>query len=78
MAKMFECDDGVVLRGDDDDELLANVELHVVEAHPDLVGKLSREEILATAKGRETPTEAWPIAAPSVEDRRTEEFRWQR
>ena len=51
MAKTFECDrDGVVMRGEDDDELVANVERHVAEAHPDLVGKLSRDVILATRR----------------------------
>jgi hypothetical protein len=50
MAKVFECDrDGVVMRGEDDDELVANVERHVAEAHPDLVRKLSRDDILAMA-----------------------------
>jgi hypothetical protein len=52
MAKQFECErDGVVIRGEDDDELVANVERHVAEAHPDLVGKLTRDDVLATAKG---------------------------
>ena len=51
MAKVFECDrDGVVMRGEDDDELVANVERHVAEAHPDLVGKLSRDDVLAIVK----------------------------
>jgi hypothetical protein len=51
MAKVFECArDGVVIRGEDDDELLANVQRHVAEAHPDLVGKLSRADVLAIAK----------------------------
>ena len=50
MAKTFECEsDGVVIRGADDEELAANVERHVAEAHPDLVGKLSRDDILAAA-----------------------------
>jgi predicted small metal-binding protein len=50
MAKTFECErDGVVVRGADDDELVANVKRHVAEAHPDLVGKLSRDDILAAA-----------------------------
>jgi hypothetical protein len=50
MAKTFECErDGVVIRGADDDELVANVKRHVAEAHPDLVGKLSRGDILASA-----------------------------
>jgi hypothetical protein len=50
MVKVFESErDRVVIRGEDDDELLANVERHVGEAHPDLVGKLAREDVLATA-----------------------------
>jgi predicted small metal-binding protein len=51
MAKVFECErDGVVIRGEGDDELVANVERHVAEAHPDLIGKLSRDDVLAMAK----------------------------
>jgi hypothetical protein len=50
MAKMFECErDGVVISGEDDDELLAKVQRHVADAHPDLVGKLSRDDVLAIA-----------------------------
>jgi hypothetical protein len=51
MAKEFECErDEVVIRGADDDELVANVELHIAEAHPDLVGMVSREDLLAAAR----------------------------
>jgi len=51
MAKEFECErDGVVIRGADDDELTANVERHIAEAHPDLAGKVSRDDIVAAAK----------------------------
>jgi uncharacterized protein YndB with AHSA1/START domain len=51
MAKEFECErDRVVIRGADGDELAANVEHHIAEAHPDLVGKVAREDILAAAK----------------------------
>jgi hypothetical protein len=51
MAKEFECErDGLVIRGADDDELVANVERHIAEAHLDLVGKVSREDIVAAAK----------------------------
>jgi hypothetical protein len=51
MAKEFECErDGVVIRGADDDELVANVERHLTEAHPDLVGRVSRDDIAAAAK----------------------------
>jgi len=51
MAKEFECErDAVVIRGADDDELAAKVEHHIAEAHPDLVGNVSRDDILAAAK----------------------------
>ena len=51
MTKVFECErDGIVIRGEDDDQLLANVERHIAEAHPDLVGKLSRDDVLATTE----------------------------
>jgi predicted small metal-binding protein len=51
MAKGFECErDGVVIRGEDDDELIANVQHHVADAHPDLVGKLSRDDVLTIAE----------------------------
>jgi hypothetical protein len=56
MAKEFECErDGVVIRGADDNELVANVARHSAEAHPDLIGKVSGEDILAAA----SPTDAW-------------------
>jgi predicted small metal-binding protein len=51
MTKVFECEkDGVVIRGEDDDELVESVERHAADVHPDLVGKLSRDQILAIAK----------------------------
>ena len=51
MAKEFECErDETVIRGADDDELVANVERHLAEAHPELVGKVPREDILAASK----------------------------
>jgi hypothetical protein len=50
VAKEFECErDGVVIRGADDEEMVANVERHIAEAHPDLAGKVSREDIVAAA-----------------------------
>jgi hypothetical protein len=53
MAKTFKCErDGMVLGGETDDELIANVQQHVATNHPDLVGQLSRQDILATATVR--------------------------
>lgn len=50
MAREFECErDGVVISGADDDELVANVQHHLAEAHPDLAGKVAREDIIAAA-----------------------------
>jgi len=50
MGKLINCECGEVVRGGDDDELVANAEAHVGEAHPDLVGKISREDLLGMAE----------------------------
>ena len=50
MAQKVECPCGQTLRGDSDDELVANVERHVQEHHPDMVGTMSREQILGMAQ----------------------------
>ncbi len=49
MTKTITCSDGVVVRGETDDELVENTERHLCEAHPELAGQFSREEILALA-----------------------------
>lgn len=50
MAKVINCECGEVVRGETDDELLANAEAHVNRDHPDLVGKLSRDDLLGMAE----------------------------
>jgi predicted small metal-binding protein len=50
MAQKVDCPCGQTLRGDSDDELVANVEQHVQEHHPDMVGTMSREKILGMAQ----------------------------
>jgi len=50
MAKLINCECGQVVRGDTDEELIAGVEAHVNRDHPELVGKLSREDILGMAE----------------------------
>ncbi len=50
MAKLINCECGHVVRGETDDELVANAEAHIDQVHPDLVGKLSREDILGMAE----------------------------
>ena len=49
MAKQVECPCGQVVRGDDEDEFVANVEAHVRDKHPEMASELSRERILAMA-----------------------------
>jgi hypothetical protein len=53
MAKVFTCErDGFVMRGETDDELGAQVERHIAEAHPDLVEKFSRDDIGAEIRAK--------------------------
>jgi predicted small metal-binding protein len=49
MAKEIDCPCGKTVRGEDDDELVANTEAHIQEQHPEMVGTRSREDILAMA-----------------------------
>ena len=49
-TKVINCECGQVVRAENDDELVAKVEQHVVQDHPELVGKLSREDVLAMAE----------------------------
>ena len=50
MAKLINCECGQVVRGATDDELVANAEAHIRSDHPELVGKLSRDDIMAMAE----------------------------
>ena len=50
MSKVINCECGEVVRATDDDELVEKVEQHVGQAHPELVGKMSRDDILAMAE----------------------------
>jgi predicted small metal-binding protein len=47
--KVVHCQCGTDVQGASDDELVQNVEQHINESHPDMAGKMSREEILAMA-----------------------------
>ena len=44
------CVCGKVVEGKDDDELWEKAQEHLAADHPDLVGKVSREDILAQAE----------------------------
>jgi predicted small metal-binding protein len=50
VAKLINCECGQVVRGETDDELVANAEEHINRDHPELVGKLSREDLLGMAE----------------------------
>ena len=47
MAKVMQCDCGYVVRGETDDELVANVQKHAREVH-DM--EVTREQVLAMAR----------------------------
>jgi predicted small metal-binding protein len=46
----INCVCGQVVRGDDDDELWERAQEHIRADHPELVGKVSREDILAQSE----------------------------
>lgn len=48
--KQIVCVCGYVVMGGDDDELWANAQVHLKEDHPDLVGTVSRSDLLAQAE----------------------------
>ena len=50
MGKIINCECGYVVRAESDDELVAKAEAHIRSDHPDLVGKLSREDVLGMAE----------------------------
>ena len=52
MAMVVNCECGEVVTAESDEELVGKVERHVGQAHPELVGKLGREDILAMAEER--------------------------
>jgi hypothetical protein len=48
--KRINCVCGKVVEGKNDDDLWAKAQAHLAADHPDLVGKVSREDILAQAE----------------------------
>ena len=50
MAKLINCECGQIVRGDTDDELVKNAEAHINANHPEMIGKLSRDDLLAMAE----------------------------
>jgi uncharacterized protein DUF1059 len=50
MAKLINCECGQVVRGETDDDLIAAAEEHINSDHPELVGKVSRDDLLGMAE----------------------------
>ncbi|GAC1338551.1 MAG: hypothetical protein NVSMB29_04520 [Candidatus Dormibacteria bacterium] len=50
MAKLINCECGQVVRAENEDELIRKIEDHVNARHPELVGKLSKDDILGMAE----------------------------
>ena len=49
MAQVVDCPCGTRLVGQDDNDIVAQVEAHVQAEHPDMVGTMDREKILGMA-----------------------------
>ena len=50
MSLRIVCMCGYVIQGDDDDELWRSAQGHMGVLHPELVGNVTREDILAQAE----------------------------
>ncbi len=46
MAKQITCECGYVIRGESDDEVIEGAEGHMRQDHPELVGQVSRDDLL--------------------------------
>ena len=50
MSMLIRCDCGYVVRGETEEELLAAAREHIRDAHPNQVGKISDDDLLAMAE----------------------------
>ena len=50
MSKVINCECGYVVRGDTDEEVVANGRRHIDEAHPEMAGKVDDKDLLAMAE----------------------------
>jgi predicted small metal-binding protein len=50
--KVIDLECGPQIRADNDQELLVKLEQHVSESHPDLIGTLAPQDVLAMAYER--------------------------
>ncbi len=50
MSKVVNCECGQKVQAEGEDELVAKVEAHIASDHPELVGKLTRADIVAMSE----------------------------
>jgi predicted small metal-binding protein len=50
MPYVISCDCGYVSRGETEDELVEEANQHIEEVHPQIVGYVSRDDLLAMAE----------------------------
>lgn len=50
MAKQITCACGYIFSGETDDELWTKAQDHIKSAHPEMVGKVQRDDILGQAE----------------------------
>jgi predicted small metal-binding protein len=50
MTYVINCDCGYVARGETEDELVEDLNLHIEEIHPGMVDAVSEEDMLAMAE----------------------------
>lgn len=53
MRIVINCECGEAVQGASDEELIAAVQAHISRDHPELVGKLSRQDILSMSEEEE-------------------------
>jgi predicted small metal-binding protein len=50
MAKVINCECGYTVRGEDDEELLAQARAHIQSDHPDMAEQVTDEQLLGMAE----------------------------
>jgi predicted small metal-binding protein len=50
MAYTITCNCGYVIRGSTEEDVVQSAQEHIQDAHPDLVGKISAEDLVAMAE----------------------------
>jgi predicted small metal-binding protein len=49
-VKVINCECGQIVRGETEDDVLRAAEEHIKRDHPELVGKITREDLLAMSE----------------------------